>query len=459
MLWISLLLAAAAGAQELFKSTAEHAFVSTSTNQPATINGVNLKRPVYVDPNSNQWGTPYIVSEIQAMAAQGAPKFNAIRVTMDWPVFHSASKNADGSWTAPTFNTDAFAQLDSVVLAAKNAGLYVILDPIHYVTVTAGMCNEPAMKGARRSVPPWAWAKVGLDSGTACDNGSGRTYLDKSDDALALPECAAYLREVVRRYSPGTYPNDTAKRDLAKQVIAVDLVNEPHSSDEQGVTAGLAAGSAMAQMQTLVNKVYAPWLAATGPNSVRAANPDKILIVSPIAGSGALKGVNLSAVALPNVVMTFHDYFGSFTSSSDNGIGRGWGTGGYSNAKEDMDNASAAELYNPATVSFADRKVQHKQFLETFVGWSNAAGMPVFVGEYGIINACKANKANQQPWVTQYAQDTNAVYTELGLSRTYWTHGSWDDMALWWRGSGSCQGVATKNYLPHAIQVTGGQVR
>lgn len=444
---------------ELFFSTPEHPFVDAATGTPATINGVNVKRPVYIDVNNGKWATASMIKEIQALGRTGAPDFDTVRITMDWPYFQQATRSQDGTYTAPTFNAEAFAELDKVVRAAKDAGLYVVLDPIHSVTTSDSICKEPAMVGAHRAIPAWAWAKVGIDPGTTCENGVGRTYMDKTDDALALPETAAYLREVVTRYSPEAQTTEDRKA-LAHQVIAIDLVNEPHSSDERGVAAGLPRGSATAQMQHLVETVYGPWL-GDGPNSVRVADPDKILLVQPIAGSGSLQGVDLTPVAKPNVVMSLHDYVGRYLSETDRGFGRGYSAYGFADgsAVELTDNREQGKLaYTPAVAPYTERAAQHTDFLQQFTGWSADAGMPVLIGEYGIVSSCKKGS---QADVDRYAQDTYGIYEDLGLSRILWTHGSWDDMAIWFRGPGTCLGydIAKEDYLPHAFEYTGGARR
>jgi aryl-phospho-beta-D-glucosidase BglC (GH1 family) len=425
---------------ELFYSDAPNSFVNTTTNSPVIINGANVKRTAHK--KNGVWETPYVLDEIEAMGTSGAPNFNTVRLAMDWSYFQKKVG------TSIVIDTDAFAQLDTIIDQARARGLYVILDPMHLSNVgsasnpNSAMCQEdPAMAGAHKGIPAWAWTKVGGTPGAWCDTNTGWDNL--TDDALALQDTADYLKFVLNRYN-----GSTAR---GKAVIAVDLVNEPAAD----------GANAVDRTQKLVNNVYGPWLAATGTKSLRATDPDKILIVTPVAGNGSLAGVDLAPVALPNVVMTFHDYFGqSLGTNATYGIG--YGASGYATAKEDTDQTSNSALggtyipYNPASKAYATRKAEHATFVQNAVNRAAAAGMPLYIGEYGIMNPCNGGNL---AYSTKYAQDTYAIYQSLGLSRTVWTHGYWDDMSIWWREAGTCGTTPQGSYFPYAADLTGGATR
>lgn len=425
---------------ELFRTSAPSSFVSTATDTPFVANGANIKRTAHK--KAGVWETPYVVQEVEAMGGAGAPAFNTVRLAMDWSYFQ---KQVGSS---VVIDTDAFDQLDSIIDEAIEQGLYVILDPIHLSNVgtasnpNSAMCREdPVMAGAHKGVPAWAWTKVGAVPGTTCASSTAWDAL--ADDALALQDTADYLRYVLNRYD-GSTPR-------GRQVIAVDLVNEPAAD---GVTA-------VDRTQKLIDTVYAPWLAPTGSKSLRAVDPDKILIVTPVAGSGSLVGVNLTNVARPNVLMTFHDYFGQATGT--NAIhGIGYSASGYATQKEDTDQTSNGAMggsyipYDSTSKPYVTRKAEHTAFVQQAVGLAAAAGLPLYVGEYGIINPCNGGDLAHS---TRYAQDTYDIYEDLGLSRTVWTHGYWDDMSIWWRESASCGSVTQKTYFPYAAELTGGATR
>lgn len=121
----------------------------------------------------------------------------------------------------------------------------------------------------------------------------------------------------------------------------------------------------------------------------------------------------------------------------------------YATAKEDTDQTSSAMRgayvpYDPSSLSYAARKAEHAQFVRAAVDAAGAADMALYVGEYGIMNPCNGGDLAHS---TRYARDTYAIYESLGLSRTVWTHGYWDDMAIWWREAGWC-GHGTRKLLP-----------
>ena len=203
------------------------------------------------------------------------------------------------------------------------------------------------MAGAHRGVPAWAWTKVGATPGTSCESGAAWDAL--IDDALGLQETADYLKFILNRYDGST--------SRGQHVIAVDLVNEPAAD---GTTA-------VDRTQKLVDTVYGPWLASTGSKSLRVTDPDKILIVTPVAGSGSLVGVNLANVAQPNVVMTFHDYFGQATGTNAT-YGIGYSSSAYATQKEDTDQTSSSAMggsyipYDPAVQGVRDPKDRAHRF-------------------------------------------------------------------------------------------------
>lgn len=425
---------------ELFYADAPNSFVSTASDTPLVANGVNIKRTAHK--KAGVWETPYVRSEIVAMGGSGAPTFNTVRLAMDWSYFQKKVG------TSIVIDTAAFAELDSLIDEAIAQGLYVILDPMHLSNVgsaanpNSAMCQEdPVMAGAHKGVPAWAWTKVGGVPGTWCDTNAGWDNL--TDDALALQETADYLKFVLNRYD-----GSTAR---GKAVIAVDLVNEPAAD---GV-------NAVDRTQKLVNNVYGPWLAPSGTKSLRATDPDKILIVTPVAGNGSLVGADLTSVARPNVVLTFHDYFGQATGTHPT-FGIGYSGSGYATQKEDTDQTSNSAMggayvpYNPTSKSYAARKSEHTAFVQNAVDVATAADMPLYVGEYGIMNPCNGGNL---AYSSRYAQDTYDIYHALGLSRTVWTHGYWDDMSIWWREAGSCGTTPQGSYFPYAADLTGGATR
>lgn len=438
---------------ERFCAVYPNAFVTTDKSLPTRINGVNLKRSVFRNP-AGTWQTPYVAQEIAALGRTGAPAFNTVRIAMDWAYFQKKSG------TAVVIDTGAFGQLDILIDSAINQGLNVILDPIHISQpAQTNVCpsnpalpGEAAMRGAHRNIPAWAWQQVGLTPGMTCENGTA--WNNKVDDVLALQSTADYLRYILNRYD-----GDTAR---GKHVIAIDLVNEPNAD---GTTAKI-------QNERLRDAVYVPWLSATGPKSLRAVDPDKILVLEGIAGNTSLQGLNLAPIAKPNVVFSIHDYF---TGALGTNIGQGYGmsSSGWPTRIEHGDVGSPFP-YQPTIQSYAMRSSEHRTYVQQFITWLDPYKLPLYVGEYGIYSPCgdktTALAATRLPWPTQYAADTyvlyeslsvkvNGVSTPVVLPRTYWTHGHWDAMGLWWRDSYACGTTKPQSYFPYAKKLTGNVTR
>ena len=417
--------------QELFYSDYPHAFISYDTDEPVLINGVNIKRGPHKN-SGGSWETPYINEEITAIGQSDAPDFNVIRIAMDWPYFNTA---------AGVFDSVAFGQLDILIDNAIEQGLYVILDPIH-VREPGGACSENAvMAGARWNIPAWAWTAVGAPAnpGGSCSGTTATSEL--MDDVLALQATADYLQYILTRYNASTA--------RGQQVIAVDLVNEPRAD----------GATAQAQFSKILS-VYEDWLAPSGSKSLRAVNADKILIVTALHGDILLAGMDLSVLQEPNVVFTFHDYFARALSTSPT-YGLGYSGSGFASQQE-RTYSSSPTPYDPAVLSYANRRAERRAYMQQYLDWLEAYQLPLYIGEYGILNPCAGGDA---AFSAQYAADTYEVYSNLyvisgsqsipiKMPRTWWTHGYWDGLALWYR-SGTCNGTGPKEYFPYAMELTG----
>ena len=415
---------------EFFYSGYPHAFISSETHEPVLINGVNIKRGPHKHPNGN-WETPFINQEITALGRSNAPNFNVIRINMDWPYF----QNFDGSPVESSYE-----QLDILIDNAIEQGLYVILNPIH-VRRTGRACDEDeVMFGARWNIPAWAWDEVDAPANPSgsCEGTQETSAL--MPDVMALNQTNEYFQYIVTRYDASTA--------RGRQVIAVNLVSEPHATGNTGPD----------HFNELL-PIYETWLADDGKQSVRAANPDKILILGPARGDVSLVGLDLSGLMIPNFVFSLHDYFGRATGSSFYGMG--YSNSGFATFQE-RTYQSGPTPYNPALLSFSERKEEHKQYLQQYMDWLHKFQLPLFVGEYGILNPCSGG---HEEWSPRYAKDTYEIYDNLyvmngaeaepiRLARTWWTHGYWDDTALWFR-SGSCQGIGPNQYFPYAKELTG----
>jgi hypothetical protein len=280
------------------------------------------------------------------------------------------------------------------------------------------------------------------------------------DEVLALPATAAYLHAVLHRY------DGSSRR--GRQVIAVDLVNEPHAS----VPADHLDSTGM--FRTLL-PIYERWTATSGPQSVRSADPRKILVLEPPVGDSSLAGLDLAATPLArqrDLVLSFHDYFAGIAAGTPaSRFGPGYSSYGFPDAQERTIRAQPLP-YNDHTVTRATRQRQHRAYVGRWVRWLKAPRLPLYIGEYGILNPCASGSFDPAALAADehYAADTTAIYDQaldgvpgvragVGLPRTAWVNGQFDGHALYWRSAPaarSCGATPNRGYFPYARSLTGG---
>jgi hypothetical protein len=253
--------------------------------------------------------------------------FNSVRLAMDWPSIEREKGKLD-----PT----GLAKLDSAVKAAKDNGLYIILDPIH-------------LKGVSGNLPLWA---------------TGENSLDK-----IRTHGKFYLTEIAKRY----------KDDHS--IIAIDLVNEPHPNPLP-----FNQNSNLSMFNDLIN-------------TVRAVDPDKILIIEPLTGNSGWENADWTIIQNKhNLVVSHHIYFAGghqdgFRSNNtwaDQGNQVYDGISGYPNPNQSQINAHVDKI----------------------LGWLNPHKLPLYIGEYGI----GVDAVNRDLWI----QHIVGAMNERNLPRSWW---------------------------------------
>lgn len=319
-----------------------YAFIDANGN-PYYMNGLNVRTAV-------QNGAPrYSQSQFNEISAKG---FNSIRLALDWKYFETAQG---------VFNTSEFDALDEVILRAKNAGLTVILDPIH-------------LKGDTSSdfwnIPAWAWGNVT----------PATTKVWDEINAHALP----YLEEFASRYCG----NET--------VIAIDLVNEPREPND--------ANNLYGRNNLLVN-MYVNWI-----NALRQIDADKIFLVEPFYGSTYITSTNLVPLGnLDNVVWSFHDYYAGEGNSSS-----GFKSGGY--PEQNGEGGNRTETWDTSFPypknNRTDAMTDMLEHINVNHAAANGAGLPTHVGEFGI----------PYGWTGEwnFMCDKKTLYTDLNIPISAW---------------------------------------
>jgi hypothetical protein len=274
------------------------------------------------------------------------------------------------------------------------------------------------------------------------------------DEVLVLPETTEFIRTILERYD-----SSSAR---GRNVVAVEPVSEAESSGDE-------SGSANSRVQRLIDGVYTRWLAPGGGASLRSANATKILILSTNKGDASLEGVNLAPIAQPNVVWSHHDYTLAVTQSSAAGDGyteEGWVTSQMQDRSETR--RPGRPTYDPELVPFDDRLTQRRGYLAQMQGWAAEGGLPIFVGEYGILNTC-APEGNPETGA-EYAKHSQQLYDDAQVdgvaapvSRTWWQlslGGAFGgEFGLLTLNGRTCPGGNDAGWMPYALDLTNGRAR
>jgi len=346
---------------------------------PAVWNGINVRRGDGASFTNS-------LADVVAIEAQG---FDTIRLVMAWNRF----EQAEG-----VFDHSSFAAVDLAISRAANAGIDVVLDPIHITDDgTWGM-------------PSWAWQQSNdgfVDS---------RVMLD-----VLRENSAGYLQYVAQRYRN------------APNVVALDLLNEPR----EPLPGDLAARNV--QLMSLYHDMIA---------QVRDIDPDKPLVLQPFYGSTPvtaqqLAGVRNATVADPtpvtaefdNLVWSFHDYYAGFEgSASDDGYSRsgypldGTAADGTLLRSDDYELTSCYPSGPSATncTNLASRELLLRpsmlRHINRHFDAAQAAEMPLYIGEFGVPHP----GGGRPGWAggAEMLADKVLLYDQLGIGRSVW---AWRD--------------------------------
>lgn len=315
----------------------------TPGNQVIVMNGANIR---YVGENTNVTS----LAQMQKIKAKG---FNSVRLVMDWEVFQPSAGTSG-------FGSSAFNTLNSAISNAKAAGVYVILDPIHFGG-TGTSCGSSAL-----CIP--SWARVS----------SGGTYQGSAKSVQANAQ--NYIEKVATDYA-----NEPT-------VAAIDLVNEPKPDPFND-------DALISMYNTLIG-----W--------ARAKAPSKILMIETNSGDklydvNTLKGLSTTS----NIIYSFHHYSGGSHNSSGNLIS-GCNANAYSNSGWPCGNETyeGGEGYPSKLAN--DLQLHYQANADRIA----AAGLqlPIWIGEWGIIEG----GANASQW----RKDMTTMFKNNNVGRAWWQY-------------------------------------
>jgi len=311
--------------------------------------------------------------------------------------------------------------------AAEDAGLYIVLDPIHVTSED----DSPSW-----SIPTWAWSAAGLSA--------HRDNVVDVVDAVGID----YVAGLLERYCD------------SPALGAVDVVNEPDSPAD--------TPSLDSSYNALISNFYRPWI-----NQLRAVDADMPLMFEPYFGSTTISAARLQQLASgrDNLIWSFHDYFSGW------GSGDGWSASGWPDGVRTDDWTSGIPCSNGSVNSPScsgnvvpssqrwcyprgnprvgsgscdpgpDRATARSQttaHVDLHRSRADSAGMPLYVGEYNVPHDGPqiSTNARQRGWWRGdlFVCDKNRVYRNLNVSAAVWaweeeidsTYGMYDDVQNNW---------------------------
>ncbi len=323
-------------------------------------------------------GLPAITDQVLAdVAAQG---FDTVRLPLHW---------SDVEPSRGHYNQALLADVDDFIKRAGEADLGVILDPLH-------------LGGGAEShfwIPKWAWELAWADPGAygglaKTANPADDTHPDDSTEVLSWDDPTAggqdlalgYLSTMLTRYRD----NPT--------VVAFELVNEPHP----------VAGNAWANTSDIAD-LQADWVSA-----LRTIDADKPIIVTGFFGgylsdAEAFRQAFITADGEPrwqNLIFTAHTYYSGIADptdddANDDGYGdtnlaQTWKRGAKRGTR--VESFSSSGCYGQTGSSQAGQRLTCEEpsadvrstavaniarSIEAQDDVAQAAGMPLFVGEFG----------------------------------------------------------------------------
>jgi aryl-phospho-beta-D-glucosidase BglC (GH1 family) len=313
------------------------------SNQVVVMNGANIR---YVGENTQVTSA----AQMQKIKDKG---FNSVRLVLDWEVYQPSAGTGG-------FSTTAFNNLRTAVTNAKNAGIYVILDPIHFGG-TGTSCGSSAL-----CIPPWARVNSG-----STYQGSARSVKTNAKD---------YIEKIATDYA-----NEPT-------VVAIDLVNEPKPEP-------FGDDELISMYNTLIG-----W--------ARGKDSDKILMIESNSGNKIYATNVMSQLSTTqNIIFSFHHYFGGARNSSGTIIS-GCTVGGYSSSGWPCGNFTYENQNGYVFINRDDLKAQITAN-QTMLS-SAGKNLPIWIGEWGIIEG----GANAVQW----RKDMTSVFNEMKIGRAYWQY-------------------------------------
>lgn len=319
--------------------TTEDGRIVDEDGRPVVLRGVNVFVTKHAEPPSAE--------DFERIRDLG---FNVVRLVAQW---HELEPDPP-SGEERRYDEEAVRRIDEAIEAAREAGLYSVLDPVHLFGLS------PAFDG--RGVPAWVYDDRGLSLETAAAGIAQDEVLREHLDAL--------LRWLAERY--GDEP----------AVAALDPVNEPPSAPASEIVDWYG------HMADVVHDVA----------------PDLIVMVEPRFGDHDMTLAGLERLeGRDNLVLSPHFYYGG-------GSGNGYGENG------DKVGSYVFDGRTPYWGGASDELAAH---LGQSLDAAAEAGMPVWIGEFGI--------GVDEEGAETYLEELTRLFADEKLGWAYWIYDSPDD--------------------------------
>jgi Cellulase (glycosyl hydrolase family 5) len=365
-------------------------FLDTRTGQPVVLRGFDV---------------PIGMTGATQAVALGA---NMVRIPVPWSSIEpNAPVNGIHHWDQAKLSA-----LDAEVAYLQQHGVEVLIDfhQVHWSPYFASVCQPgTAACGSAQGIPAWYYADGrfpnNLDGVTGAEAAFFSTEFEQSVAAYS-----AFAQMMAARYS--VYPN----------VVGYEVLNEP-----QGGALALSMGlhqmtATMLQWQSLVL------------NAIREVDPTRAAFISCRGGGEGVGTADLSVFHHdPHLVLDFHDFFNGISTGGFDIIGDNWVP-------------SWKATHNQFVTDYQGTLASQQRVLMVAVRRAAAAGIPLFVGEWG----ARWDDAN----AAVFQQQLLTLFDRYGVSWTRWILNSTDRFRLIQGGDPTAQALQVSAALAVPPTVT-----
>ena len=345
---------------------------SASVTQP----WVTTSGTAFVDTD----GSPVLLRGVNVFPGTWQPVVsvhaNFARIFIPWSTVEPTAPSSG----VHTWSSSVLASIDSAVANMQANGIAVELDfhqcgwSPYFASANGGACAS--------GVPAWYYAD-GRFPATSQGEADAEAAFWTSEASSSEADYAAFAHMMVDRYS--AYP----------AVIGFGIFNEPHAG---------SLGATTSATNTILR-----WQADVA-SEMRAVDPLRTLFFMCREGGEGVGTADLSILSgLGPVALDFHDYF--------NGVS-GYGL----DADADLWSPSWAATHNQKSTAYGGTEASQEGVLDTVLARTQAAGIPLLLGEWGV--------RKDDSGYAAYQSQVMDLFTSYRIAAARWDIGTSDLFAL-----------------------------